>query len=90
MIVGPVLVFGGLIALFVVLGAPMPDLKTTGWIVVILVICLLVMRASLALGPMKLCWRCKGKGHIGGLLGGRAECNWCDGKGIRPRAGSGK
>lgn len=90
MVIGPVLTLGGLIALFVVLGAPMPDLKTTGLTVVILLACLLVMRASLSLGPMKLCWRCRGKAHVGGLLGGRRECPSCNGKGIRPRIGSGK
>jgi hypothetical protein len=51
---------------------------------------LLLSKVVLIFGPMKICWRCKGKSHIGGLLGGRAVCPWCDGKGIRPRIGSRK
>lgn len=90
MIVGPVLVIGGLVALFVVLGGSVPDLSTVGWVIGIAAAGLLLLRASLALGPMKLCWRCKGKGHTGGMLGGRRKCSWCSGEGIRPRAGSGK
>lgn len=48
----------------------------------------LLWRASLALGPLKLCWRCKGKGHVGGWLGGRRKCSSCNGEGVRPRVGS--
>jgi hypothetical protein len=47
-------------------------------------------RVVLVFGPMKICWRCKGKGHVGGLLGGRRKCSSCAGEGIRPRVGSGK
>jgi hypothetical protein len=60
------------------------------WIAAGLFALWLLSKAVLVFGPMKMCWRCKGKGHIGGLLGGRAECSWCKGKGIRPRIGSGK
>lgn len=49
---------------------------------------LIAWRASLALGPMKKCWRCGGEGHVGGLFGGRKTCPHCDG-GLRPRIGSG-
>lgn len=50
----------------------------------------LLWRVSLTFGPLKLCWRCKGKGHVGGWFGGRAKCSWCQGEGVRPRAGSKK
>jgi hypothetical protein len=50
----------------------------------------LLWRVVLVFGPMKLCWRCKGKGHLGGLFGGRRKCGSCSGEGIRPRVGSGK
>lgn len=48
----------------------------------------LLWRVSLALGPTKICWRCGGDGHVGGLLGGRRDCSWCSATGRRPRVGS--
>lgn len=51
---------------------------------------LLIWKLSLVLGPMKVCWRCGGDGHVGGLLGGRRECGVCGGVGRRPRIGAGK
>lgn len=54
-----------------------------------LVLLFLVWRASLALGPKKVCWRCKGSGHVGGLFGGRRVCSHCDG-GLQNRFGGGK
>lgn len=48
----------------------------------------LLWRLSLALGPTKICWRCGGDGHVGGLLGGRRDCRWCNASGRRPRVGS--
>lgn len=60
------------------------------WVGAIVIALVILFKVVLVFGPMKMCWRCKGKGHIGGLLGGRAECSWCNGKGIRPRIGSGK
>lgn len=50
----------------------------------------LLWRASLALGPTKVCWRCGGDGHVRGLLGGRRDCDRCDATGRRPRVGSGR
>lgn len=54
----------------------------------IMIVAYFVWRLSLALGPTKICWRCTGKGHIGGLLGGRRTCPSCK-DGRRPRVGSG-
>lgn len=48
----------------------------------------LLWRASLAFGPTKICFRCGGDGHVGGLLGGRRDCGWCDASGRRPRVGA--
>jgi len=85
MIVGPVLVVGGIIALFVVLGAPTP----APWSIVLLLgIAAAVWKLSLIFGPEKKCWHCKGQGWRVGALGGRATCRHCAGSGRRPRVGA--
>lgn len=61
-----------------------------GGLAIGLLIVWVVWRTGLTFGPMKLCYRCKGKGHVGGFLGGRRKCGPCAGEGIRPRVGSGK
>jgi hypothetical protein len=66
------------------------DASRFGAIVIVLVGVYLLWRVSLMFGPMKLCWRCKGKGHVGGWFGGRAKCSRCQGEGVRPRAGGRK
>jgi hypothetical protein len=48
----------------------------------------LLWRASLALGPNKLCWRCGGKGYVSGWLGGKHGCSSCGSKGYYPRFGA--
>ena len=50
----------------------------------------LLWRISIIFGPFKKCWRCTGKGYVGGLLGGKRKCWTCAGSGYRSRVGSGK
>lgn len=45
-------------------------------------------RLSVALGPRKLCKRCKGAGAVPGPIGGRKTCPRCKGRGNRPRLGA--
>lgn len=71
-------VFGGLVN----------NIGLVPWVIGGAAAALVVWRISVALGPEKVCWRCGGDGHVGGLLGGRRDCTWCDGKGRRPRIGS--
>jgi hypothetical protein len=84
MIVGPVLAIGGIIALFVVLGAPTP----APWSIIMLLAIAAVWKLSLLFGPEKKCWRCKGQGWRSGLIGGRITCSQCSGSGRRPRIGA--
>lgn len=58
------------------------------WVVIGLVMLWVLWRVSLTFGPLKVCWRCKGDGHVGGWFGGRRQCPTCAGKGTRPRVGS--
>lgn len=53
----------------------------------IIVVAYVGWQASLVFGPSKVCWRCKGSGHRGGILGGRRKCPSCDG-GLRRRIGA--
>lgn len=47
----------------------------------------LLWQLSVTFGPMKLCWRCKGKGYRNGIFGGKRVCTRCK-SGLQPRAGS--
>lgn len=87
MVIGPLMVIIGICALVAVLQIP---LGGVGIVLLAVVGVYLLWRASLLFGPTKICWRCGGDGHVGGLLGGRRTCGWCDGDGRRPRVGSGK
>lgn len=88
MIVGPILVIGGIVALFIVLGGTFTNI-TLGTVGVLAVLFVL-WRLSLVFGPTKVCWRCGGDGHVGGLLGGRRDCPSCGATGRKPRMGSGR
>lgn len=88
MIVGPVLTIGGLIALFLVLGAKFTQVSFA--VIGVILLMLLLWQLSLRIGPYKKCWRCAGKGYLGGWLGGRRKCPRCKTSGLLPRIGSGK
>lgn len=57
-------------------------------LVLIIIAVYAAWRLSLTFGPMKTCWRCKGKGAVGGLFGGKKVCGSCNGDGIRKRVGA--
>lgn len=84
MFIGPLMVIGGIAALFLVLDAPMPDAELL-WILIIPVI----WKISLLLFPEKKCRRCKGSGSwgIGFML---RECGLCHGSGRINRIGAGE
>lgn len=85
MIVGPAITIIGVCALIAVLGIP---IKGMGIGIALGFGLYLFWRVSIAFGPMKKCWRCKGGGSVGGLFGGRRKCPSCGGSGLRPRVGS--
>lgn len=58
------------------------------WFLLVLAGAFLLWQVSLVFGPQKVCWRCKGNGHVGGLLGGRRDCLRCGGVGRRKRIGA--
>jgi hypothetical protein len=66
-------------------------ISTNGILVFIgvVIVAYLLWRISIAVAPMKLCWRCSGNGHVGGFLGGRRQCTRCK-SGLRPRIGAKK
>lgn len=65
------------------------NLSVAAWVAGGLAVLALLWRLSVAFGPKKVCWWCKGSGHVGGLLGGRRVCSHCDG-GLRDRVGGGR
>jgi hypothetical protein len=86
MVAGPLLVIGGLIALFVLLGAPFT--ASTFWVIVGIIGAVGLWRLSVWIAPEKKCWHCDGAGARPGLLGGLRACDYCKGSGRIPRMGA--
>lgn len=85
--IGAVITIAGLIALLVVLEVP---ITATAGALGALAGAFLLWRVSLFFGPLTNCWRCKGRGSYGGILGGKHRCGFCGGSGLRRRIGAGE
>jgi len=82
---GPLLTIGGLIALVVVLGIPMP----APWVLVVAGVVVVAWVGSVKLFPEKTCYTCKGKGALGWSRL-RRTCPRCKGSGRINRMGVNK
>lgn len=85
MILGPIMAIGGIVALFVVLGIPIPDPSLLGWPIGIAAFWAL----SLVLFPEKKHKICKGTGAYG-MMGMLRTCGGCEGTGRIKRIGAGQ
>jgi hypothetical protein len=85
-IVGPLLVVGSLVFLWVYLDMSAPVLPGWLWVVALAFVAWLL---SLKVLPKKSCYICKGKGNIG-VWRFRRVCDRCRGDGVINRIGAGE